>query len=138
MSDEELQRGIQTFRIQVDLISRGDYEAALELHDPEVEIVTRDPDVAITGVWRGREGHRRLLAEWDAAWRGHTEYEIEEIVELGERFMAVATYKAVGLDSGVAVEGQFFWLCQYRDGRLLRWETFTEREQALLAAASHD
>ena len=132
----ELERGIAAFRRQVELISNGDYEAALAMHDPEVEIVTRDPNVAIVGVWRGPAGHRELLAEWDAAWRGNTKYDIEEIVELGDRFMAVATYRAIGIESGVEVQGTFYWLCQYRDGKLLRWETFTTREQALAVGTS--
>ena len=125
---------VRTFRRQVELISRGDYEAALALHDPEIEIVTRDPDVAITGVWHGREGHRDLLAEWDAAWDGPTVYEIEEIIPAGDRFVAVARYRAVGAGSGVEVEGTFVWLCEYRDGLLRRWETFATRDQALAAA----
>jgi hypothetical protein len=57
VGDNDLERGIESFRRQVELFSRGEYDAALELHAPDVEIVTRDPDVAITGVWRGPEGH---------------------------------------------------------------------------------
>jgi ketosteroid isomerase-like protein len=126
-------RNIEAFYAQLDCFNRGDLEAALRYHHPSVEIVTHDPNVAITGKWIGPEEHRRLLCEWHEAWR-EVRYEVEQLIEVGERVVVVARYRGRGVHSELEVTGRFVWLCDYRDGLLVRWQTFVDLDDALEAA----
>jgi ketosteroid isomerase-like protein len=133
MPEAAMETAIAAFHDQLAHLERGDLDGMLALDHPEIVIVTRDPEVAIVGEWRGPEGHRRLMLEWVDAWE-EVAYTLEEIVPVGERFVAIVLYRGRGKGSGAYVEGRFAWLCEYDEGLLRRWETFSDREQALSVA----
>jgi SnoaL-like domain len=66
------QQNIELARRMTDAFLDGDWDAALALlhRDVEFEAAAR-PDA---GVWRGREGVRRAVAEWVGTW---DEYPLE-------------------------------------------------------------
>jgi ketosteroid isomerase-like protein len=112
---------------------RGDLDW-LERHtDPQVEIA-QPPNLPGTSTYTGKEGLREALRDWPSQWE---EFRIELIqataLDQG-RVLAMTRQVGRGKGSGVEVEAVFAFLFTVRHGKLLRWQMFTSREEALEAA----
>jgi ketosteroid isomerase-like protein len=84
-------------------------------------------------VYRGREA---VKAYWESlhvdVWRELT-MEFEEIVEQGDRVVALVRCHGVGRGSGVPVEMPVAWLATVRDGLVASARLTLDRERALKA-----
>jgi ketosteroid isomerase-like protein len=84
-------------------------------------------------VYRGREA---VEAYWESlhtdVWRELT-MEFEEIVEQGDRVVALVRCHGVGRGSGVPVEMPAAWLATVRDGLVASARLTLDRERALEA-----
>ena len=112
---------------------RGDLDW-LERHtDPEVEIA-QPPNLPGTSTYKGKEGLREALRDWPSQWE---EFRIEllEATALDQgRVLAMTHQVGRGKGSGVEVEADFGFVFTVRQGKLVRWQMFTSREEALEAA----
>ena len=83
--------------------NRGDLEAVAELLDPEVSFrgLTNMPD---RGPHRGREAVRRWLEELGQTWEQMSAGE-PELIDAGERVVAVVRLAGRGMRSGVDIGG---------------------------------
>ncbi len=105
-----------------------------EFLDTEVEWI---PITALLDgrTYRGREGVRRWVSDMKRDW---DRYEVrwKEAFELGDgRVLAFGTWHARSRRGGVPLsfEGAA-WLIRLRGGKLVRFQTFTDRSKALEAA----
>jgi ketosteroid isomerase-like protein len=104
------------------------------LHE-QVEVYDHDtPDQR--GEYHGHAGVARWLEEWGAAWSDYS-IELEELIDVDERVVAVFNMNATGLGSGVKLERQDGMTCELRDGKIARLDYYNSREQALQAAGRH-
>ena len=108
----------------------GDYETALALISPEVEvrIVTQGQQG-----YRGHEGVAEALRTWTGTWEAYRN-ELEEIIDAGEHVITVDRQSGRGKGSGLPLTEKFFGVYTIRDDKVVRIEWFTTREQALEAA----
>ena len=101
--------------------------------DPEV--VLSAPDDAFTeGEWRGHVGAVDFVANQmevlDDMW-----LRVDEFIEVDpQNLIAAVTFGGRARYSGLDVELHPFHLLKMRDGRVLQWQIFLERERALDAA----
>lgn len=98
------------------------------------EVEVHDHDIPDAGEYRGHAGVRRWLFEdWTAAW---SEFSLEpqEYIDAGESVVVVFRLKATGRGSGVAVERLDAMVLKLRDGQIVRYDYYNNREQALQAA----
>jgi ketosteroid isomerase-like protein len=102
--------------------------AEVEVHDHDT------PDQG--GEYRGHAGVARWLEDWGTAWADYS-IELEELIDVDERVVAVLNMNATGLGSGVTLERQDGMVCELRDGKIARIEYYNSREQALQAAGRH-
>jgi ketosteroid isomerase-like protein len=118
-----------TIRSAYEAYSRGDFEPVLGLLDPDVEWHP-PPDALEPQPLRGREAVRDYLAPnlFD-----EQRAEPEEIIEQGDRILVVARTKIRGAASGVEIEETSFHVWTVVDERAVRFETFSDRDQALAA-----
>jgi ketosteroid isomerase-like protein len=58
----------------------------------------------------------------------------EEIIDAGDHLIHAILFRGRGRGSGVEVEGRFFQVYTFRDGKTVRWEEFSDRAEALEAA----
>lgn len=116
----------------VDAFNEGDTPRALENLDPEVEF--QDYPGMPDAVWnRGPEGG----VTWAAKWResiGGLRLQVSEFRERRDRFFWGWTATGRGRASGADVTMRGFGVGTVRDGRLLRLELYTDRDEALAAA----
>jgi ketosteroid isomerase-like protein len=87
-------------------------------------------------VYLGGDGVRQWLADMEDHWE-YFETCPEEFHDLpGDRVIAFGHWRARGRASGVEIDGQpATWFAHFQDGKFIKWRTFTDRVEALEAAA---
>jgi ketosteroid isomerase-like protein len=120
----------ETMRRGVDAVNRMDVEAIVEMTDPQVEWRT---ELIGTPVYRGHEGVRQALRDVDRAWESwHTE--ATEVLA-GDQTAFLGTHAtARAKATGIPVEADLFYVAFFRGGKIVRFEGFNNRSQALEAA----
>lgn len=102
-----------------------------DLLDPEAEwnVFNFAPVVQ----YRGHEGVRRWLAEIGEPFET-LQIQPEEFVGADDQVVVVSTMRGRGRGSGAETEQALVSLWTFRDGRVVRHDSFTERDEALRAA----
>jgi ketosteroid isomerase-like protein len=117
-------------------LNRRDYEVVLMRSDPDVEYrpsgSVMPPD--LEAVFYGHDGYRKLWRRWFDAFED-LRWDPEEILDFGDRLLVTASLRGHGSGSGVAVNEPVFQLFRIRRGLSISQEDFTDRDQALEAAA---
>jgi len=114
--------------------NRQDFETAFGLYHPDVESLLPAPMVALgfEPVYRGRaariDAQRRWVAEWE-----DLRFELEELIDLGDRVLVVTRMKGSGLSSGASAEVDCVFIYTLSAGRAIREEVFFDRAEALRA-----
>jgi ketosteroid isomerase-like protein len=125
---------VDRVREGIDSWSRGDLDGTLALIDQE--IVWR-PVTAWPGILPEYRGHAGVRRFWDAfrdPWETIT-LEADRIRELDERRVLTRShFRARGRASGVATEIVLHTVWTFEDGKLTRFESFTDEQAALEAA----
>jgi uncharacterized protein len=112
--------------------SRGDITGQLEYLAPDIEIVPFG--ASIEGmVYRGHEGvrawwEREIVTNWKVF-----ETRPEEFRRVGDRILVFGHWVARGRTSGVDLDVPATWVVDVRDGKIVRWQTYTDRAEALEA-----
>ncbi len=107
----------------------GDLAKALELSHPEIEVV-QDPQIPGAVTVTGKEAFGRWLASFFETWESF-EIRPSEIRQVGERIVVVAHVNARGKTTHVPVETDTAHVLTLRDGVAVRWESYTEPDEAL-------
>jgi ketosteroid isomerase-like protein len=105
-----------------------------EFVDPElvfVRIGSEAPD--FTGEWHGLEGLKQATADYLNVWEDYR-FEVERMIGLGDRVLVLETQTARGRRSGAVISQEVGALLTLRGGRIVRWEYYWERSDALEAA----
>lgn len=79
---------------------------------------------------RGREErirfHHRFLEEW-----GELRYELEELIDTGDRLLLVGRMKGTGLSSGAVFDNEWALLLTSSAGQFVREQVFLDHREAL-------
>jgi ketosteroid isomerase-like protein len=129
MSEEN----VEVLRGAIDAFNRGEPEAWVAVLAPEFEYTASGAVVGIGGTYRGAEGFRRFLASfWDVFDQPNAE--IRDVIEEGDQVLAAVTFRGRGKQSGITTNWDLWQLWTLRDGKAVRGQTFTSKEEALEAA----
>jgi ketosteroid isomerase-like protein len=97
----------------------------VEFHDP--------PESPSPRVARGREEVRKQFNSFNEAWEKHTTHP-QEIRAVGtDKVLLVSVERFVGRD-GIELEAPAAAVFTLRDGKIIRWEAFWGKQEALEAA----
>ncbi len=133
MSEEN----VEIVRRVYDAGARGDTEAVLSAHDPELEWdISHAPArnlIAGSHHYYGHDGLRAFFREWYEAWE-NAEADYEEMIDAGDKVISVETTRARGKRSGAEVELKHAAVWTIREGKVLRVVWFGTRAEALEAA----
>jgi uncharacterized protein len=130
------QENVELVRRVFEATARRDAEAVIALYHPEIEWDTSRAELGRMiggGVFRGYEGARRFLRSYNEAWE-QLNYEIEELIDAGDRVVSIVNNRARGRTSGVEVELRMPGVWTIRGGKVARVVFFTTRAEALEAA----
>jgi ketosteroid isomerase-like protein len=125
---------VELVRTIYDRMRAGDVDGALALQDSEIEVHDR-PEVPDPQVYRGHEG---VLASLRVSQVEFEDLDIvpEEFLGVGDRVVVVFRFQGRGRRSGIRIEEQLAHLWTIRDGRAVRMEVHSGRDEALRAAGS--
>ncbi len=126
------QQNVQVIERLFGAFNRRDMTAMLDVMDPDVEWV---PILAVLEgrPYRGHDGFKRWVEALDPDWE-RFEVDYEELRDLGERVLVFGHWRGRGRASGVEFENQpATWLYEFKDGKIVRLQTFTDRADALAA-----
>ena len=126
MSEENVDR----FRAGFEAFNRGDIERWLEDYHPDAVF---EPQIgALEGDYSGHEGLRRLFADIADSWEV-SELHCPDVRDLGDRALALGTFRTIGRGSGIEQEIPVAFLATYRDGLCTHFKDYGEWGQALAA-----
>jgi ketosteroid isomerase-like protein len=128
MSEEN----VEVVRRTIEAYMSGDNEAALAAFDPAVAFDWKAlrPDGR---VFRGSGGVAEAMRDWSGTfedWR----MEIEEILDAGDCVFVVTHDVGRGKGSGIPIEQTAYQVVTLRNGKIIHWQGFPRRDQALEAA----
>jgi ketosteroid isomerase-like protein len=128
MSQENVQTAARIYE-SAGRVSTETLDKWRDLLDPaaEFDMSRRQID---PGVYRGIDEIRRWADESRAVY-GSFEAVPEELLDAGEKVVAMVRMRAWGALSGAPVEARVAHVLTLRDGKLLRLEYYGNREEAL-------
>ena len=110
-------------------------DLAADFLDPDIEysrIGAQTPDME--GRWIGLDEMTRAVRDYLRPM-SDLRIEAERIIDLGEdRVLVLSRHTARGKQSGVPIEHEIGDLLTLRDGRIVRYDTYWNRAEALEAA----
>jgi len=124
---------VDIVREAYDAVNLGDLDMAVSCIAPDMEYVASGAVPGATGVFMGPEGVKEFIAglyeEFD-----EPRADVSELLDAGDQVVVSATARGRGKLSGVETTWDTWQLWTVRDGKLVRGQGFTSREEALAAA----
>ena len=116
-----------------DAFNRRHLGAFLGLIDPEVDFTTRVVQVEGDPHYHGHDGIREW---WQDLLAIFPDFSIEaiEVRDLGENTLINAHIRGHGGDSDAPFEQKIWQATEWRNGKVVRWQTFDNEADALEAA----
>jgi ketosteroid isomerase-like protein len=126
------QENVENTRRGIDAWNRGDLDEWLAGFAPEAEFHTTGqfPDQS---VYRGRAGLERYWAEMHEAAE-EMSITVTDMRAFGDKVFYAVTARGRGKRSGVPVEEPIWFISTFRDGLVVRLETYVDSADALEAA----
>jgi uncharacterized protein len=125
---------VELVRTIYDRFRARDTDGALALHDPEIEVHDR-PESPDPQVYRGHEGVLSSLRVSQAAFK-ELDVVPEEFLDAGDRVIVVIRFQGKGRESGVPIDEQLAHVWTVRDGKAVRMDVHSGRDEALRAAGA--
>ncbi len=109
---------------------RGNWLPNFEVYDPHMHWGWSDEFPGLGGVYEDRDDPNPRLRAWLSGW-DHWRAEADEILEVGNYVLVLASYSGAGKDSGVEIKQLGAHVFEVRDGKVVRLEIFATRERAI-------
>ena len=128
------QENVEIARRSLALLSQGD-EAAWDEMPPEF-VFDFSRRLIDPVVLRGRDEMRAWMErERQMSEGGHVGFEPKELIDAGDKVLALVRVSARGKASGVPVEAHVWAVCRFSDGKLVEWTYFGDDRAAAFEAA---
>jgi ketosteroid isomerase-like protein len=129
------QENVEVVRRQFALLSQGDYEAFFD-EFPLEGVFDFSRRLIDPVVLRGRDEMRAWIERERQMWEGdHVGYEPKELIDAGDKVLALVRVSARGKASGVEVEAYTWNVATFRDGKQVEMTYFGDDRAAAFQAA---
>ena len=108
--------------------NRGDLDALVEVYHPEAVFET-----LLLGTHHGNEAIRLIYEENQKTLSGYDVVPVE-LIDAGDKVVAVAQAVGAGSASEIAVDEPFAFVFTFKGERVVREQAFSNQEEALEAA----
>jgi ketosteroid isomerase-like protein len=129
------QENVEVVRTIYDAVARRDAATPFDLYAKDIvwdlsnwRPAQLDPMPVYTGHDGVREAWRDRLSAW-----GQVDFEVEELMEAGDRVVAVIRDRQIGRLSGAPIDSSHAAVWTLADGKVTRLQVFDDRRQALEA-----
>jgi ketosteroid isomerase-like protein len=126
------QENVEIVRRALGYLDEGNFEALIELLDPDVEWI-EDPRIPGAVTRHGTEEVRRYGESLSRYWES-LDLRIERCVDRGADVVVFSTIRATARTSGVDLKRPIYTLVTVRDGKLVRARWLSSETEALEAA----
>jgi ketosteroid isomerase-like protein len=124
------ERNVDRHRRFTAAFNARDVEGAIALCDEQIEF--HSLFAAVGGAdYGGPDGMRRYFAEIDDAWGEELRIEPEAYFDLGEHTLAFYVAYGRGPQSGAEVRMPYAQVVRWRDGLVVYYKAYAQREDAL-------
>jgi ketosteroid isomerase-like protein len=133
------QENVELVRRLLEMFAKREHEAVFAYYDPEIEWDSTNWGIAgfddLSGVYHGHEGVRTYWRQWLQAWKD-LDFELQDVLDAGDDVVALIRNQRVwGRHSGIPFDMPPFGLVfTIRDGKVVRWRSFSDQQSALEAA----
>ena len=125
---------LEVVRRQYEAFHRQDWEALFALYHPEVELDLSRSGIPDGGVHHGHDGLLEGWSRWRGVWDRY-DFELEDLVEVDDdRVLALIHVNASSRGQGMDAEVRAADLFTVRDGLIVQFVNYLDRELALQAA----
>ena len=108
--------------------NRGDLDAWVEVYDPEAVFET-----LLLGTHHGNQAIRLIYEENQKTLSGYDVVPVE-LIDAGDKVITVVQVGGAGTASQIALDDQIAFIQTFKNGLVVREQTFRNREEALEAA----
>jgi ketosteroid isomerase-like protein len=122
---------VEVVRAAMEAFNRRDGKAFGALLASDAEIVPIRAALEGT-VYGGHDAAVQYCAAVDESWE-NLRWEVEELRDGGGWVLALGRIRGRGRGSGVAIDVRAGWVARFREGRLTRFHTYADRDEALKA-----
>jgi uncharacterized protein len=124
------QENVEIVKRAYEAYSRGDLDAVVADIAPDAEYHSTGTIPGFAGVYQGAEEYRRFLS-W--IWEEFDEPQVNahEIIDAGDQVLMSLTNRGRGKQSGATVSWHMWLVVTMQDGKLVRAQGFTSKDQAL-------
>ena len=126
------QKNVEIVREIYKEAAEGRLTSCLHLFHPDVEYRRVGSGVGLPGTWRGVEAMVRAASEWVLTFE-LLRVEAERFIEAGDAVVVFTRQTGKAKASGVPVDGEFADVMTLREGRVVRFDQYEDREEALEA-----
>lgn len=126
-------QALDTVRWHYEAFRRQDRDAVLALYDADVEADLSRSGIPDAGVYHGHDGLRAGWAKWRGVWERY-DFELEELIEVGDRVLALTRVQARSKGQGMEAEVRGADVLTVRNGLIVHFVNFMDRDAALREA----
>ena len=130
------EKNIDVVRTLYDAAARRDDATPFEVYAEDIVFDisnSRRVLLAMKPVYHGHDGVRQYWRETTSAF-GEIDFEVEELIDAGDRVLAVIREREIGRTSRAPVETTHLAVFTLSDGKIIQMQVFDDRQQALEAA----
>jgi ketosteroid isomerase-like protein len=123
-------QNVELHRRVLSALNARDLEAVIALCGPTIELHSM---MTVPGgaIYRGRDGVRKYLADLEDAWGDDLRIDAEAYFDLGEYTLMFYVAHGRGRQSGADVEMEWAQVCRWRNGLIVHFKPYVNREDAL-------
>ena len=127
---------IEVLRKHFEAVNRRDFERAMDDYTEDVTLVVHPDAFLNAGEFEGKEAVGRYFGEWFSTFERGYRFDLDELRDMGDVVLLVATHVGRGRTSGIEVRSQTGYHYTLCGGKIARMEMFANRAQAEEAAST--
>ena len=129
------QENVEVVRAAIEAMNHEDPEALVATLHPEIEwhMAIQQLLVGETAVYHGYKGIEQYFRDMEEAFE-EVEVDCPDIRDLGDRVLALGSFRARGRGSGAEIESPVGAVVYMRDGRATRVLTYLDPQEAIEVA----
>ena len=124
---------IETLRRAAVAANKRDVSILDELFAPGIFWRTKNTAVDLVGSYQGIDEVKAFFARWDQAWEDW-DWDYPEMRAIGDTVLARLHLWGRGRNSGLESESDVWQLWTFRNGKVIYYEDFGSKQEALEAA----
>ncbi|HEX8854617.1 MAG TPA: nuclear transport factor 2 family protein [Thermoleophilaceae bacterium] len=125
------ERNVRFIRAAFDAFSRGDFEAVLQVTDPDIEI-TQPRELPDYRTYHGREGVLEAFRDWPAQW-DQFDVDLVDVIDLDDEHVVSVTRQHLRARE-LEFDQDVINLHTFRGEKAIGWHMFFTVEEAMEAA----